>query len=66
MAEGASLDFDLAQQAAILSVSRVKEGVYILRAMAESRIDLQPLCDALLAELATDAYLGFHPWKRKY
>ena len=66
MAEGASLDFDLAQQAAILSVSRVKEGVYILRAMAESRIDLQPLCDALLSELATDAYLGFHPWKRKY
>ncbi|GAA4430364.1 hypothetical protein GCM10023188_16890 [Pontibacter saemangeumensis] len=66
MAEGASPHFDLAQQAVILSASRVKEGVYILRAMAESRIDLLALCDALLTELATDSYLGFHPWKRKY
>jgi urease accessory protein len=66
MPERAALDFNITSRYFVLSVVKAKEGVYILRALARSRMDLQPLCEAILKELSSDLFLGYHPTKRKY
>jgi urease accessory protein len=66
MPERAALDFSITSKNFVLSVAKAKEGIYILRAMAKSRMDLQPLCEAILKELSSDLFLGYHPMKRKY
>ncbi|WP_164891161.1 urease accessory protein UreD [Botryobacter ruber] len=66
MTETESLHFDLTAKDVVVSVTKVKEGVFILRAMAKSRLDLQPLCDTLLEELSKPELLGYNPVRRKY
>jgi len=66
MPEREAPHFTLTFEDCVLSVVKAKESVYILRAMAKSRIDLQPLCEALLQALASDLFLGYNPVKRKY
>ncbi|MCJ8164224.1 urease accessory protein UreD [Pontibacter sp. E15-1] len=66
MPERTALHFDMTNRNFVLSVVKAKAGVYLLRAMAKTRQDLQPLCDAILSALATDAYLGYNPLQRKY
>ncbi|QCR23192.1 urease accessory protein UreD [Pontibacter sp. SGAir0037] len=66
MPESSSLHFNMTQQVCVLSVSKVKEGVYILRAMAKTRMQLQPLYERIMAILATEALLGYNPVKRKF
>jgi urease accessory protein len=66
MAGGAEPHFSLRGLACVISVSQARENVYILRAAAHSRLDLQPLCEALLTELADEKLLGYNPLERKY
>ncbi|MBF9142099.1 urease accessory protein UreD [Hymenobacter properus] len=58
--------FTLAGQEFMVSVTRARENVWVLRAAAHSRLALQPLCDALLAGLANEWLLGYNPLARKY
>ncbi|WP_201983524.1 urease accessory protein UreD [Hymenobacter rubidus] len=58
--------FSISSQPYAVSVARARENVWVLRAAAHSRMDLQPLCDALLAGLADEQLLGYNPLARKY
>jgi urease accessory protein len=60
------LDFRLPDHACVLSVVQAKDDVYLLRAAAARRLDLQPLLDALLQLVAGEDVLGYNPWARKY
>ena len=60
------LDFRLPEHACVLSVVQAREDVYVLRAAARRRLDLQPLLDALLELAAAADVLGYQPWARKY
>jgi urease accessory protein len=60
------LNFQLPAHACAWSVVQARPDVYVLRAAARSRLDLQPLCDALLQLAAADDLLGYNPWERKY
>lgn len=66
MAESAVLNFNMTAKNFVISVVKAREGVYILRCMAKSRMDLQPLCDTIYKALASDMFLGYNPVKRKY
>ncbi|MCC9138627.1 urease accessory protein UreD [Pontibacter silvestris] len=66
MQESSSLNFNMVEKDMVLSVSKVKDGVYILRAMAKTRLDLQPVCEEIMRILASDLYLGYNPVKRKF
>lgn len=58
--------FSIASQQCVVSVARARENVWVLRAAAPSRMALQPLCEALLAALAEEEFLGYNPLMRKY
>lgn len=58
--------FSLRGKACAIAVTQARENVWVLRAAAHSRMDLQPLCDALLQELASAELLGYNPLERKY
>lgn len=58
--------FSLRGKLCAIAVSQARENVWVLRAAAHSRIDLQPLCEALLNELAHKSLLGYNPLERKY
>ncbi len=58
MKKGASPDLDIIQETYVPAVLKAREGAYILRAMAKSRLDLQPLCDAILAPPSAEGFLG--------
>jgi urease accessory protein len=58
--------FNISSQPYVVSVAKARENVWVLRAAAHSRMDLQPLCDALLAGLADERLLGYNPLERKY
>ena len=58
--------FRLAADGCAVAVAQARDNVWVLRAAAPSRLQLQPLCEALLAALAHDELLGFNPWLRKY
>ncbi|RTQ44958.1 urease accessory protein UreD [Hymenobacter gummosus] len=60
------LDFRLPEHACILSVVPARDDVYVLRAAARSRLDLQPLLAALMQLVAAEDVLGYNPWERKY
>lgn len=60
------LDFRLPEHACVLSVVQAKDDAYVLRAAARSRLDLQPLVEALLQLAAAEDVLGYNPWERKY
>ena len=50
----------------VVAVTPARENVWVLRAAAQSRLALQPLCDQLLAALEDDDVLGYNPLKRKH
>ena len=58
--------FSISSQPYVVSVAKARENVWVLRAAAHSRMELQPLCDALLAGLADERLLGYNPLERKY
>jgi urease accessory protein len=58
--------FRISSQPYVVSVARARDNVWVLRAAAQSRMALQPLCDALLAGLADEQLLGYNPLARKY
>ncbi|TGE26951.1 urease accessory protein UreD [Hymenobacter metallicola] len=58
--------FQISSQNCLVTVSRAKNDVHLLRAAAHSREALQPLCEALLQELASEEMLGYNPLLRKY
>jgi urease accessory protein len=58
--------FSIAGQPSVVSVAKARDNVWLLRAVAQSRMELQPLCDALLAALAHEGLLGYNPLARKY
>jgi urease accessory protein len=58
--------FRISSQPYMVSVAKARENVWVLRAAAQSRMALQPLCDALLAALADEQLLGYNPLARKY
>nr|WP_262907924.1 urease accessory protein UreD [Hymenobacter sp. 15J16-1T3B] len=60
------LGFHLPAHACVLTVVAARPDVYVLRAAARSRLDLQPLCEALMQLVAADDVLGHNPWTRKY
>ena len=49
----------------VVAVTRARENVWVLRAAAQSRLDLQPLCDRLLTTLTEGELLGYNPLQRK-
>ncbi|WP_216688262.1 urease accessory protein UreD [Hymenobacter siberiensis] len=65
MPGGTGPHFRLSSQEVVVSVTRARENVCLLRAAAHSRMALQPLCDALLAALASEDLLGWNPLGRK-
>jgi urease accessory protein len=58
--------FRIGSQPYVVSVARARDNVWVLRAAAQSRMALQPLCDALLAALADEQLLEYNPLGRKY
>ena len=58
--------FSLHGHDCVVAVTQARENVCVLRAAAHRRQDLQPLCDALLAALASPELLGYNPLQRKY
>ena len=58
--------FTLRGKPCAVAVTQARENVWVLRAAATSRMDLEPLCAALLAELAGPELLGYNPLARKY
>lgn len=61
-----ALNYDAGGQRCIISVTRARAGVYIVRAMGKSRIDLQLLCENLMNLLSEADLLGYNPMKRKF
>ncbi|RAK62180.1 urease accessory protein UreD [Hymenobacter edaphi] len=60
------LHFHLPAHACALTVVPAREDVYVLRAAARRRLDLQPLLAALMQLVAAEDVLGYNPWERKY
>ena len=57
--------FHLHETACVVAVTQARENVWVLRAATHSRIALQPLCEAILAALASGELLGYNPLGRK-
>ena len=66
MPGGTGPHFRIDSQACVVSVARARENVWVLRAAAPSRMALQPLCEEILAALASEDLLGWNPLARKY
>jgi urease accessory protein len=66
MPESTELHFQMTAGPYVVSVTKVKEGVYVVRALAKSRLELQPLIDKLMQALAAQELFGYNPLKRKY
>lgn len=60
------LNYDVNTQSSVISVSKAREGAYILRAMGKSRMDLQPLCENIMSILSGSEFLGYDPMVRKF
>ena len=58
--------FNISGLDCVISVAKARENVYVLRAAAQGRMALQPLCEQILAVLAREELLGYNPLKRKY
>ena len=66
MPERSDLHFKMTERPYVLSVTHVREGVYVLRALAKTRMDLQPLCEEIMQALSHPAFFGYNPLRRKY
>ncbi|GGE93635.1 urease accessory protein UreD [Hymenobacter cavernae] len=66
MPESTELHFQMTAKDYLVSVSKVKEGVYLARALAKSRLALDPLISQLMQALAREELFGYNPLKRKY
>ena len=66
MPGGTGPHFNITGQDCVVSVARARENVWVLRAAAHSRMALQPLCEQILAALASEELLGYNPLARKY
>jgi urease accessory protein len=66
MPESVELHFQMTAKDYLVSVSKVKEGVYLARALAKSRLELQPLIEQVMQALAAPELFGYNPLKRKY
>ena len=64
--EADALHYTLADKPAVVTVAKVRDGVYVVRAAAHRRADLEPLCALVLEALAAPELLGYNPWKRKF
>ncbi|MBF9238269.1 urease accessory protein UreD [Hymenobacter sp. BT683] len=58
--------FNINSQECVVSVTQARDNVWVLRAAAHSRMALQPLCEQILAALASEELLGYNPLARKY
>lgn len=64
--EDDALNFKMLSKGSIVSVSKVKDGIIILRALGKSKKYLHHLYKALMTALASSEILGFCPMKRKF
>ncbi|WP_224998895.1 urease accessory protein UreD [Cesiribacter sp. SM1] len=64
--EQPGLGADLAQKDYLLSFTKAREGVYVLRAGAKSRTAMQPVIEAMMNLLAAESILGYNPFSRKF
>jgi urease accessory protein len=60
------LHAQLAGQPYVVAVTQARENVLLVRALGNSRLDLEPLYRAVSAVLAEEALLGFDALQRKY
>jgi urease accessory protein len=60
------LHAQLAGQPYVVAVTQARENVLLLRALGTSRLDLEPLYQAVSAALAGEELLGFNALQRKY
>ena len=63
---GSSPHFTINSQEHVVSVTQARQNVWVLRAAAHRRMALQPLGEAILAVLADEDLLGYHPLSRKH
>ena len=56
----------LAGQPYVAAVAQARENVLVVRALGYSRLDLEPVYQAVSLALAEEELLGFSPLKRKY
>ena len=66
MPGSAGAHFTINSRDCVVSVARARENVWVLRAAAQSRMALQPLCEQILEALAREELLGYNPLERKY
>ena len=60
------LHAQLAGRPCVVAVSQARANVLLVRALGMSRLDLEPLYQALAAALAAENLVGFNPLQRKY
>jgi urease accessory protein len=60
------LHAQLARQPYVVAVTQARDNVVLVRALGNSRLDLEPIYQALSEALAGDELLGFSPLQRKY
>ncbi|WP_354585855.1 hypothetical protein [Hymenobacter sp. UYCo722] len=66
MPGSSSPHFTINSQEYVVSVTQARQNVWVLRAAAHCRMALQPLGKAILAVLADEDLLGYHPLARKH
>lgn len=60
------LHAQLAGRPCVVAVTQARENVLLVRALGLSRLDLEPVYQAVSSALAEEELLGFSPLKRKY
>jgi urease accessory protein len=60
------LHAQLSSRPYVVAVSQARDNVYVVRALGNSRLDLEPIYQALSEALAAAQLLGFRPLQRKY
>ncbi len=60
------LHAQLAGRRCVVAVSQARDNVYVVRALGNSRLDLEPIYQAVSEALAAQELLGFQPLQRKY
>lgn len=64
--EASDLHFDVVGKNTVVSVSNVKEGVIILRALGKNRADLEDICQKILGEFSKEDMMNYNSLKRRY
>jgi hypothetical protein len=60
------LHAQLANRPYVVAVTQARDNVVLVRALGNSRLDLEPVYQAVSEALATEELLGFRPLQRKY